>query len=294
MERDLNHYLSRGYSVDEVLASAIHSVRENYLLKVAAEGSIGNRIFFQGATAKNKALVAAFEQKLQKPILVSRYCHLTGAMGVALKLRDCNSISGNFRGIGLYREEIPLQSEVCDLCTNHCKITVATVGGEKVAYGFLCGRDYNTKHFVNNNISGFNLLKERDKISTPPEIGPYRFPFTIGIPAAIYLFEDIPFWTNFFNHLGIRTCSSSKMKNPDKLGKNLAEAEFCSPVAALHGHVNYLLETTDYLFLPCYFELKDKKKDLKRKYCYYSQYAPTIIKSRWPDDKILSPLIRHR
>jgi len=294
MERDLNHYLSQGYSVDEVLASAIHSVRENYLLKVAAEGSIGKRIFFQGATAKNKALVAAFEQKLQKPILVSRYCHLTGAIGVALKLLDCNLISGNFRGIGLYREEIPLQSEVCDLCTNHCKITVATVSGEKVAYGFLCGRDYNTKHFVNNNRSGFNLLKERDKISTPPETGPYRFPFTIGIPSALYLVEDLPFWTNFFNHLGIRTRSSSKMKNPDKIGKNLAQAEFCSPMAALHGHVNYLLKTTDYLFLPYYLERKEKDKDLKRKYCYYSQYAPTIIKSRWHSDKILSPLIRHR
>lgn len=122
----------------------------------------------------------------------------------------------------------------------------------------------------------------------------YRFPFTIGIPAALYLVEDLPFWINFFNHLGIRTHSSSKIKNPDKLGKNLAQAEFCSPIAALHGHVNYLLETTDYLFLPCYFELKEKKKDLKRKYCYYSQYTPTIIKSRWHTDKILSPLIRHR
>ncbi len=124
-----------------------------------------------------------------------------------MKLLDHNSISDNFRGIGLYREEIPLQSEVCDLCTNHCKITVATVSGEKVAYGFLCGRDYNTKRFVNNNRSGFNLLKEIDKISTPPETGANRFPFTIGIPAALYLVEDLPFWTNFFNHLGIRTRS---------------------------------------------------------------------------------------
>ena len=88
MERDINHYLSEGYSVDEVLASVLHAIRENYLTKVATMGSMGNTIFFQGATAKNRALVAAFEQRLQKPILVSRYCHLTGAMGAALSLLD--------------------------------------------------------------------------------------------------------------------------------------------------------------------------------------------------------------
>ena len=52
MERDINHLLSEGYGVDEVLAAALHSVRENYLLKVASESNIGEVIFFQGATAK--------------------------------------------------------------------------------------------------------------------------------------------------------------------------------------------------------------------------------------------------
>ena len=101
MERDMNHYMSEGYSVDEVLASVLHAIRENYLTKVAVEGSIGNRIFFQGATAKNRALVAAFEQRLQKPIHVSRYCHLTGAWGAALTLLDEFSVETGFRGIDL-------------------------------------------------------------------------------------------------------------------------------------------------------------------------------------------------
>ena len=86
MERDLNHYLAEGWAPDDVLASVLHSVRENYLLKVGPPGRMGEVIFFQGATAKNRALVAAFEQRLQKPILVSKYCHLTGAMGTALSL----------------------------------------------------------------------------------------------------------------------------------------------------------------------------------------------------------------
>ena len=68
MERDLNHYLMAGYTADEILATVLHSTRENYFTKVAVTGYIGKTIFFQGATAKNKALVAAFEQKLKKQL----------------------------------------------------------------------------------------------------------------------------------------------------------------------------------------------------------------------------------
>ncbi|MBU2628197.1 MAG: CoA activase, partial [Proteobacteria bacterium] len=64
MERDINYYFAQGYKKNEILASVLHSVRDNYLTKVANIGKIGRCVLFQGATAKNKALVAAFEQKL--------------------------------------------------------------------------------------------------------------------------------------------------------------------------------------------------------------------------------------
>ncbi|MDZ7332722.1 MAG: acyl-CoA dehydratase activase [candidate division KSB1 bacterium] len=88
MERDLNHLMSQGYSKSELLAAVLHSVRDNYLSKVAHLNKIGNVICFQGATAKNHALVMAFEQKLKKPIFVSKYCHLTGALGVCLIMKE--------------------------------------------------------------------------------------------------------------------------------------------------------------------------------------------------------------
>ncbi len=68
MERDISQLLNKGYSVSEILATALHSVTENYLKKVATESLVGKNICFQGATAKNKSLVAAFEQRLNKPI----------------------------------------------------------------------------------------------------------------------------------------------------------------------------------------------------------------------------------
>jgi len=176
MERDISQLLNNGYSVNEILATALHSVTENYLQKVASEASIGNNICFQGATAKNKSLIAAFEQRLKKPIYVSEYCHLTGALGTALLLHEGNKLKSSFRGIDFCREEIVIETETCSMCTNNCCISLATVSGEKIAYGFMCGRDYETHHFISGNKTGFDLLKTRKKI----------FSFVIrGIPLII-------------------------------------------------------------------------------------------------------------
>ncbi len=136
MERDLNHYLNKGYEVDEILSAVLHAVRDNYLSKVAVVSRIGTCLSFQGATGRNRALVAAFEQKLGQPIFVSRYCHLTGALGTAYILEESGQVRSNFRGIDLYKQTVPIKTEVCEYCTNHCKIKLARLDGETVAYGF--------------------------------------------------------------------------------------------------------------------------------------------------------------
>ncbi len=272
--------LSEGYTADEALASVLHSVRDNYLLKVAVEANIGSRIFFQGATARNKALVAAFEQRLNKKILVSKFCHLTGAIGAALIISENKPLQSGFRGISLYRENISVESEVCMLCRNNCKITKVTVQNEIVAFGFLCGRDYDTHKYIYSNKSGFDLIKEYKNIfKRESEIPAALSNITIGIPYALYLIEEQSLWHHFFNRLGIRTLSSENLKDPIKIGKNLARAEFCAPMSAFYGHVKYLAEKADYIFLPIYLDSKNKEKDTNRFYCYYTQFAPSLVSS---------------
>jgi len=276
MERDVNHYLSKGYQKDEMLASVLHAIRENYLTKVAVEKNIGHTVLFQGATAKNKALVAAFEQRLKKPIHVSPYCHLAGALGVALKLADSRRASSNFKGLNLHNKQIPIQSEICEICTNHCKLTVADVDGQKVAFGFLCGRDYDTRHFVNNNTSGFDLLKERKRILSFKKESDVRDAVTVGIPAALHLVEDLAFWKVFFGAMGIETKTSEQYAYGIADGKCLAGAEFCAPMAAMHGHVRHLMGAADYIFLPFYLDHAHRRDQNRRQYCYYTQYAPSL------------------
>ena len=300
MERDINHYLNKNYQVNEILAAVLYSVRENYLQKVATEGNIGNRVFFQGATAKNKALVAAFEQKLKKPILVSKYCHLTGALGSAITASEEQNGASTFKGLDIYRENIPVRAETCDLCLNNCRIRVASLKDEEVAYGFLCGRDYKTKKFVRKEKVP-SLLKVRRKTLAPlaiKEITNSDLP-VVGIPAGLQIFEEIPLWQKFFHTLGIRTVTSELLPDVISSGKKLAGAEFCAPMSAFYGHVDGLVDKADIIFLPIHIEDKKDEKNPSRlrKFCYYTQFSSTLasrIKHDGKEVKSMKPLINHR
>ena len=294
MERDISQLFNNGYTENEILATALHSVTENYLKKVGVEASIGQNICFQGATAKNRSLVAAFEQRLKKPIHVSKYCHLTGALGTAIMLQEKHIKKTAFRGIGIFREEITIETETCNLCTNNCCISLANVSGEKVAYGFMCGRDYGTNHYISSNRSGFDLLENRKKIFSFKSGPEYREEITVGIPAALHLFEELSLWKRFFNNLSIRTITSENYPDPLKTGKSLAGAEFCAPINSIFGHVVYLSDKVDYIFLPVLLHNREKSKESEGQYCYYTQFSASLIytlKINNIPDKCLSPFL---
>ncbi len=303
MERDINHFLNRNYAVNEILAAALYSVRENYLQKVATEGSIGTHVVFQGATAKNRALVAAFEQKIQKPVFVSKYCHLTGALGAAITAIEEIEGETTFKGLGIYRETIPVRSETCNLCLNHCRIRVASVQGEEVAYGFLCGRDYATKKYVKREKVP-SLLTTRKKVLSNLEIpernrGYNESKPVVGLPAGLQVFEELPLWKRFFFECGIKTVTTENIKSPISYGKELSGAEFCAPMTAYYGHVRAAAEKSDVVFLPHYLENRRDQKNPKRlrKYCYYSQFSAVVTSTMEIEGKKIKsirPLIDYK
>jgi len=297
MERDINQLLSNGYSVEEVLATVIHSVRENYLKKVASEAHIGNQICFQGATAKNRALAAAFEQRLGKPIFISPLCHLTGALGTALLLKEALGEPGSgFRGLDLYKRTIPVHTESCDLCLNHCTISVASINGKKQAYGFLCGRDYETHKFVSKSQAGFELMKERRKLMHNPERKASKRDRArpgVGMPATLHLTEDLSYWTAFFRALDIPLYTSERFRDSLKTGKKIAGAEFCAPIDAMYGHVVHVAEKCDYVFMPTYLESRSSPGNQTQNFCYYTQFSASLAYQEGPEmrKKLISPML---
>jgi predicted CoA-substrate-specific enzyme activase len=177
MERDLNHLLGLGYSREELLAAALHSVCDNYLTKVAQISKIGKTVTFQGATARNHALVKVFERKLERTIYVSPYCHLTGALGVCLRLCDQNvTLNPGFR-YGFDSESIAVSEEVCKGCENHCKITCVRINDEVLRWGYLCGKDQEN-------------AKNRGRTRHEPDLFIYRKRIFEEIPDAGHMLRE--------------------------------------------------------------------------------------------------------
>ncbi|MBW2142589.1 MAG: CoA activase, partial [Deltaproteobacteria bacterium] len=84
MESDLVHHQQQGAETLDLVAGLSYSIATNYLNKVVENRRIGDHIFYQGATAFNKGIVAAFESITGKKITVPDHTDVTGAIGSAI------------------------------------------------------------------------------------------------------------------------------------------------------------------------------------------------------------------
>ena len=74
---------------------------------------------------------------------------------------------------------------------------------------------------------------------------------TIGIPRAMYFYEFYPVWEAYFKSLGFEILLSPKT-NKDILNAGILTCvdEACLPVKIFHGHVVFLKDKVDYIFIP--------------------------------------------
>ncbi len=301
MERDLDLLLARGWSKEQVAAAVLHSVRDNYLNKVVGGLHIGDHIYFQGATARNKGLIAAFEVELGKPIQVSPFCHVTGALGMCLLAKDRipeKKKSERFEGFAFADKEITVTYEVCELCHNKCNLSIIKSGDKSLAWGLKCGRDYDDNKVKVKKVTTFDWWKNREtawnkRIKPSRDGGP-----KIGIPRSLGTYGYYPFWHAFFSALGCNTILSGRSSEEVlHKGVEISQAEFCAPVAMSHGHVRTLLDNpeVDYIFVPHMIREPIPEGFTDAHFCCYVQSHPSVLLQASGlnfDKKLLSPLLQ--
>ncbi len=299
MERDLDVLLAEGWSKKEVAAAVLYSVCENYLNKVVAGQHIGERVYFQGATARNKALVAAFEQTLGKPIIVSPYCHLTGAYGTALLMLDKKFNGSTFRGLEFVDADIRTTKERCTLCRNECELTVVEIEGEKVGWGMKCGKEYEHRSGAAEDPPTYSLFKLRNRLLHQlAGKDPEKVRFNAGMPMSLTTHLYLPLCATMLRKLGGAVVLSGTRTRRSVMEKGIhyTRAEFCAPVVASHGHVAELAEKgVDFVFLPHMIRSWRDEEFTDSHFCPYVQGHPSVIKaSRIPDEtsaRIISPVV---
>src|SRR5438309_3019574 len=125
MARDVSGLLLNGAPVGDLCGGLAFSVAANYLNRLVRGRKIGDVIFFQGGTAYNDAVSAAFAKILGKPIIVPPHNGVIGAIGMALLARERMQNSGHpsqFRGYDLSRAASTSRVHVSWACSNYCEL----------------------------------------------------------------------------------------------------------------------------------------------------------------------------
>ncbi|RLE14108.1 CoA activase [Candidatus Aerophobetes bacterium] len=301
MESALFEHLQRGVPIPDLVAGLAYSVAYNYLNKVVENRKIGDKIFFQGGTACNRSVVAAFEKILGKKVTVPPHNEVLGAIGAAILAKEEVKGQTRFKGFGLTEVKYRIDSFECQDCPNHCKVNRVLIEGEEkpLTYGDRCDK-YSGKEGEKKERKMPNFFKERERLLFA-RYSSQRKDRKIGIPRALHTFELSPLWESFFTELGFEVVLSSRTN--DRIihrGIELAGAEVCFPVKVAHGHVMDLLEKgVDYLFLPSIIDFPQTDPRLSKTYnCPWSQGLPYFINSTLPLEKysvcILQPKISMR
>jgi predicted CoA-substrate-specific enzyme activase len=203
IESDLVHHQQRAARTDDLVAGLSYSIVQNYLNRVVGEKPIGNRIFFQGGTAFNKGVVAAFERWLGKDIVVPENHDVTGAIGVAILAKEESTWEeSTFKGFDLSERKYELTTFECKGCSNICLIRKVSIEGEKpLFYGSRCEKYDVIKRSKGEELP--DIFAERERLLFAPYEGEEDLPEdapVIGIPRIprLSVFPGFCTFTSFF------------------------------------------------------------------------------------------------
>ena len=249
-----------GATVGDIAAGLSYSVIKNALFKVIKmrdPQEIGKYVVVQGGTFMSDATLRAFEKLTGRDAIRPDIAGCMGCYGAALLARDRAGKDGT--STLLTREQIDnLQVKQtnahCGRCSNNCLLTINNFGnGRKFITGNRCekGAGHKKAKVAAPNLFAFKnkLLFERPVLDA--ETAPRG---TVGIPRALNMYENYPFWHAFFTELGFSVVlSDQSTKKTYEAGiESMPSESVCYPAKLSHGHImNLLKKDPDFIWYPC-------------------------------------------
>jgi predicted CoA-substrate-specific enzyme activase len=297
IESDVMHYQQQGARTDDIVAGLCYSIVFNYLNKVVGDKKVGERIFFQGGTAFNKGVVAAFERVCGKPVTVPSHHDVTGAIGVAiLAMKEKTWEKSTFKGFDLSKRPYTVDTFECKGCENLCEIRRVTLEGESpLYYGSRCEKYDVIRRTKKSEATDLfkireNLLHNMYDRDVDGEV--------IGIPKILNMHELLPFWRSFLTELGYKVVlSDSTNKKLIKDGVETIIVESCFPIKLAHGHIlNLVGKGIRRVFMPSVINMRRSSETAANTFaCPYAQSLPYTSRASIDFDamgvKVDSPVV---
>ena len=279
-----------GASVEDISAGLSISIVKNAVYKViraANADDLGRHIVVQGGTFYNDAVLRAFEQELGREVTRPTIAGIMGAFGAALAARNL----GLERSTLLGPKELESFSHTarpvtCNLCTNHCALTVNTFdGGRRFISGNRCSRPLGKEKVELPDLYRYKYQKLRAMEGKGCGDGSRG---RVGIPFGLNMYENLPFWFELFTRLNFEVVLSpeSSRKLYIKGQRTIPSDTVCYPAKLLHGHVEALVEAgVDAIFYPCMPYNFDEKTSDNFYNCPVVAYYPELLAANVPELK---------
>ena len=245
------------------------------VIKIRDPKEVGTKVIVQGGTFLNDAVLRAFEQLAGVNAVRPDIAGNMGAYGAALLARDryqaavraaeragkTADVHTAMLGAAALEALAPTHKTVrCKACANHCLLTVNDFGKDEAT-----GKH---RRFITGNRceKGAGVLNEKSDVPNLFEYKSHRlFDYeplapdaaprgTVGIPRALSMYENYPFWFTFFTKLGWRVVLSdpSTKKTYEAGIESMPSESVCYPAKLSHGHIMNLLEKhPDFIWFPC-------------------------------------------
>ncbi|MBT1164228.1 2-hydroxyacyl-CoA dehydratase [Bifidobacterium felsineum] len=165
-----------------------------------------------------------------------------------------HTASSILTGEALDNMSMTTERDVCKLCQNHCKLTITTFSdGSRFVTGNRCERGGDAKKKRSDRPNLYDYKYKRcfayrrltDKKATRGEI---------GIPRALNMYENYPFWFTLLTSLGFKVMISGRSSHElfETGIESIASENICYPAKLVHGHIKWLLNKgVKTIFYPC-------------------------------------------
>ena len=264
-----------GATVGDIAAGLAISVIKNALFKVIKirdPHDVGSKVIVQGGTFLNDAVLRAFEQLSEVNAVRPDIAGNMGAYGAALLARDRygedalrmggrGTVQTSMLTLDQLASLSPTHKTVrCKGCSNSCLLTVNDFGKDEVTgkhrrfiTGNRCEKGAGTLDESKNvpNLYEYKSKRLFDYTPLAAEAAPRG---SVGIPRALNMYENYPFWFTFFTELGYRVVLSdpSTKKTYEAGIESMPSESVCYPAKLSHGHIMNLLDKhPDFIWFPC-------------------------------------------
>lgn len=278
-----------GASVADISAGLSYSVIKNALFKVIKIRDpklLGNQIVVQGGTFYNDAVLRAFELLTGRETIRPDIAGIMGAFGAALiavERYEKGHLTKLLNAQELEEIAIKTTNARCRLCSNNCLLTINRfTNGERYVSGNRCERGAGkaTEESALPNLLKYKYERVFQYKALELEDAPRGI---VGIPRALNMYENYPFWFTFFTNLGYRVelSSPSSTKIYEKGMDTIPSESICYPAKLVHGHVYDLVEKgVDFIFYPSITHEKREMENASNQYnCPIVISYPEVIKN---------------